>query len=128
MDDEIDVDLALLGAQLADGVGTHRRALVVRQGPVAWVPVFTAGDLRHLLAGQGEEHLDALVRAFGLHPRHVGTGEHHAVKGRGKNAALLQRHLEQAVGLLRSHGEPHATTSDWLAVVHPRTGWLECPA
>ncbi len=103
MQHEVDVDLALAGTQLAEGKGAHRRPRVIRQCPVTGIPVFAAGHVRRVLAGQGEKHLDTLVRAFGLHVRHVGAGEHHAVQRRRKNAALLQRHLEQAVGLLRSH-------------------------
>ncbi len=100
---EIDINFAHVRAQRTEGVGAHRRTLCVGQRAITRVPVLALRHLGGCLAGEREEHLDALIRPVGLHVGHIGRSEDHAGQRRRENSALLERDIEQAVGLLGSH-------------------------
>ena len=75
MHGDVDVELGELGPDLADRVGAHRVALVVRQQSPRLAPVVVHRQLVETGVGQWEEQLDALVVTVVRDVLDLGAGE-----------------------------------------------------
>ncbi|CRO04104.1 hypothetical protein PAERUG_P24_London_17_VIM_2_08_10_04547 [Pseudomonas aeruginosa] len=101
VEDELHVDLLLLGAQRTDGVGTHRRPASRLDAAIGLVPLAATGQAGRLAAGIGEEDLDPLVGGQGLHLGDLRAAEDEAGQRRAELLAALEFDIEQTIGGLR---------------------------
>ncbi|MND58844.1 hypothetical protein D3C80_500170 [compost metagenome] len=98
MQDEVDVQFGVFGAQCTDRIAAHWRLLLRREAAPGSLPVARLGQGREAAIGGGEEQLDPLVRRQGLHQVDVSPGEHQACQRRAQGDALLELDIEHLVG------------------------------